>query len=185
MTIPLQVHSGDRFMRDLFAEVYNEETGYSTVFRPQGGYWLSEYMTDDDYPSPWLHFIYNNPDMIKYHSRPYYSIYRITEDAKIYTINTYTDFVNLIVNYPLRIEGSIFIDFEKLSKDYDGVHLTSEGFENCSIAHMQILDDLQFDGGNTPTLRSWEVPSFLVMNPDILLYLDEKENERYEEDEGL
>ena len=121
MNIPLQVRSGDLINVDFFIEVTNDEEAYAMVFRPQGGYWLSEYTVNDDYPSPWTRHIYSDPEMTEYHSRPCYCIFQVKEDANIYMINTYRDFIDLVMKYPLKAEDNIYIDFEKVAEDWDGM----------------------------------------------------------------
>ena len=87
--------------------------------------------------------------------------------------------IKLLVRYPLKTNKKIYIDFEKVAKDWDGLYLSDEGFETCKIPCARTLERLGFKGDNLPTLKSWEIPSFLVTNPKILILTEEKENSRY------
>lgn len=182
MNFPLQVHSGDKLSEVNFIEIWNEDE-YGSVYRPQGGYWLSEYTPNDEFPSIWLKWIYANdePMVVEFHSRPYYSIYQIKEEAKLYLINTYHDLLKLIIKYPL-IEGRVtYIDFEKVAREWDGIYLTRKGFDSCEYPDKNVLLQYNVLEGNEPTLKGWEIPSLVVFNPEILGFIEQKENERYVE----
>lgn len=183
MNIPLQVHLGELVNEDNFRDVWNEEN-YGSVYRPQDGYWLCDYTPNDDYPSSWIKFLYSSNDstMIESKSSPYYYVYQIRTDAKIYTINTYDDFLMLIIKYPLREEDNIYIEFEKVTEEWDGIYLSNDGFEACKIPCQEKIEQYSFFGKNRPSLKSWEIPSFLVTNPNILIFIEEKENDRYIEE---
>ncbi|UQD50948.1 hypothetical protein C0971_01985 [Bacillus methanolicus] len=117
--------------------------------------------------------------MIEHHNRPYYCIYKVKENSKIYVINAYEDFIRLIVKYPLKRDFNINIDFEKAGTEWDGIYLTSKGFQDCLEPRKEILKRYFKDENIQPTLKSWSIPSFLVFNPNSLTLLEEKENEHY------
>jgi hypothetical protein len=48
-------------------------------------------------------------------------------DAKILIIDCYDDLLQTAIKYPLMEDKSLYVDFEKLSLDYDGFHLTKRG----------------------------------------------------------
>lgn len=173
MILPLQVHSGDPINIDVFISVQND-SNYGSVYRPLYGYWLSDFTVEDMYPSRWMNFIYSNPSMIEYHSRPYYCIYKISDEAKVCFINNYEDLIILILKYPLKVENEIYIDFEKVSEDWDVLYLTEDGFADCKIPKVNKLKEYGFEGSNLPTLKGWEIPSCLVMSCEVLTLIEEK-----------
>lgn len=181
MRIPLQVHSGEPINDDFFIEVWNDPEGYGSVYRPQGGYWLSEYTPNDEYPSQWMRFVYNSKDsmILDQHSRPYYCIYQVSDEANIYTINSYNDLLILIMKYPLTEENGVYIDFERAAEDWDGIYLTNNGFEACKYPDEEKLEECKFKGRNKPTLSGWEIPCLLITNPKNLTLIGKKENSRY------
>lgn len=180
MKLPFQVHYGESVREIQFIKVRNE-ANYGSVYRPQGGYWLSDYTPGDEYPSPWMKFVYQSNDqlMIEHFNSPNYYVYQVKPDAKVYTIHTYDDLIKLMIKYPLKISENIYIDFEEISKDWDGIYLSAKGFEACKIPSQEKLDQYGFIGKNLPSLKGWDVPSFLVTNPQILILIEEKENDKY------
>ncbi len=123
------------------------------------GLWTSAYReeTDDSAWVEWCHSeTYSNPD------RQYWHLLTPRHDARIYTIDGPNDFIALIARYPYvsqELERCLppraffrhyytGIDFEKLSQDYDGLHLTEEG-----NAQLHLPFDYDFD------MNAWDVES--------------------------
>jgi hypothetical protein len=152
VNIPLQVHSGDPIKTEYFMPVCNNPNDI-TDYRPYNGYWLSDYTPNEIYPSPWIKFVYSDPEMIEYHNRPYYCIYKVKENSKIYVINAYEDFMKLIVKYPLKRDFNANIDFEKAATEWDGIYLTSKGFQDCLEPRKEILKKYFNDENIQPTLN--------------------------------
>ncbi|MDF2545821.1 MAG: hypothetical protein K0R93_719 [Anaerosolibacter sp.] len=174
MKIPLQVHSGDPIEYGDFISVKN--TNYPGSYRPIWGYWLSDYTPGSKYPSVWLEYVYNDPEMVECHSRPYYLVYEVKDTSRVYFINCYEDFIKLIDRYPLEVDNYIEIDFEKMALDWDGIYLTSSGFISCCNPDIDILEMYGMKSTKYPSLESWAIPSLLVFNLQILKFCREEKN---------
>ena len=80
-------------------------------------------------------------------------IFKLKDNARIYTIDSYEDLTVLVNKYPN--EKSIIrtdaLDFNKIAEDYDAIHLTEEG---------------QWKTRNTypNTLYGWDCETLLVLN---------------------
>lgn len=100
--------------------------------KPSGGLWTSTY--EEKKGSDWTSFCENNHFKdIKKHN---FYLLEPEKDIKIYTIDKYNDLASLMENYkendfdnPFGHFSFLrpFLDFEKISQDYDGIHLTSRG----------------------------------------------------------
>lgn len=137
--------------------------------KPTGSLWGSTYTPDDEYVSDWERWCdangyahYNNG-----------IIYTLTSDARIYTIDSLHDFIELLTRYPLpeptelRMAGTrVYLDFSKIMKDYDVLHLTRNG--NCET-HL-IWNHPEIDVGGKKyrisDLNSWDIESWLILNFD-------------------
>ena len=64
---------------------------------------------------------------------------------------------------------------------WDGVYLSKEGILACKVPDITLLELLNFEGQNHPTLEGWDIPSFVVTNPSILKMIEKKENTRHVE----
>lgn len=106
--------------------------------KPQGGFWTSTYLPENEFASDWIHWCFHEmPEWIKDEEA---TLIDISPKAIIYTIDNYEDMMNLLKAYPFKhpwvtetIENSpygvvfAYIDWEKVSVNYDGVHLTRKG----------------------------------------------------------
>jgi len=71
------------------------------------------------------------------------------------------------------------IDFEKTATEWDWIYLSSDGFKACSEPCIETLRRYFSDDNIRPSLKAWDIPSFLVFNPDILILVKEQKNDRY------
>ncbi len=101
--------------------------------KPQGGFWTSTYLPEDEFVSDWVRWCSNNqPKWIKDEEA---KLIDISSKARIYTIDSYEDMMNLLKDYPFEHPcltktmqtAFAYIDWEKVSEKYDGVHLTRKG----------------------------------------------------------
>jgi hypothetical protein len=97
----------------------------SGLAKPRGGFWTSTY--DPQYGSGWVrwcvaHEHYNEP---LGHNL---TVLSVPESARIVVVNSMSDLLDLIEQYPRQLRGKRGIDFEHLAKEYDALHLTQEGY---------------------------------------------------------
>ena len=154
------IHYGsDRFVKELFNKVKN--TPYLT--KPIGGFWASPV----DSTRNWIDFaksnnIYKNID-------GYYDIsfeFKISDDAKVLHLYSIDDLDNL-PRYECeenkrvaKYNNEIWLDFEKLSEEYDAIELHLSEEKRTSDEFWQDLYH---------KLYSWDCDSILIMNPDIII----------------
>ena len=111
--------------------------------KPSGGLWGSTYTPDEDYPSDWIdwcvgeQFRVNNFGIgVSYELKPESRIIELAEVPDyLNMMDTYGMVFNPINGEPISFHESVlfeyiraFINFEKLSKDYDAFHLTKDAF---------------------------------------------------------
>ena len=101
---------------------------------------------------------------------PNYFEWQLKPGTKVYTINTVEDFIYLLKNYQTEeYADSVYIDYLKLSKDYDAVELTENG--NIHL-HYNVetndpeLQDPKYKTALMIALNGWDVPSICVFNPN-------------------
>ena len=80
-------------------------------------------------------------------------IFKLKDNARIYTIDSYEDLTVLVNKYPN--EKSIIrtdaLDFNKIAEDYDAIHLTEEGQWATRFSRPN-------------TLYGWDCETLLVLN---------------------
>lgn len=147
---------GNEIKKEYFKDVKNASE--ALPIKPEIGtcLWASIYTPEEDYLSEWHEFVCNEMESIL---GEYESIYKfkLKPDAKIFTIDSRNDLYLLLSEYKLdnpKINYKTAIDFEKISKDYDAIHLTSNGQINTRFG--------DYD------LYGWDVDSLLVLNFDCI-----------------
>lgn len=98
--------------------------------KPYGGLWASSFTPDDEYFSSWEDFAVNNLTRPNLYNAV---VFNLKETARVYTIDSLLDLVELQEKYPtttnrlpeILTEGKL--DFIKMSKDYDALYLTEKG----------------------------------------------------------
>ena len=129
--------------------------------KPRGGLWTSTYTPNSEYISDWHNFLIGN-DWNVPERTDYVYLFEVQSGAKIYTIDTKKDLLELYKQYPYpnKIQ-SLFtdkklpdftksLDFVKISKKYDAIHLTEDG---------QI--DTRFSDNDEINLYGWNCESTL------------------------
>lgn len=143
-----------------------ENRKLSALFKPNGGLWASDFKENDYYKSDWIRFCTLNAsdwldsDCVRF---------TLKGDARILVINNKTILLELLSKYKriITIPDSLkiledfykrcYIDFELLSKDYDGIYVDFNWFkrfrsEECSDKDYRDLFNL------------WDVNSLLLFN---------------------
>lgn len=95
----------------------------------QGGLWTSSYLSRGEFCSDWHRWTKDKNFMVPQLE----DCWMITPDpdARIYNVDTFEDLKWLVQNYrqtiPTYRESEYDIDWEKVAKDFDAVHLTTRG----------------------------------------------------------
>jgi len=96
----------------------------NAIGKPRGGFWTSSY--DPEYGSGWVRWCvahrYNEPLDL------HWTVLSVPSSAKVAAIDSTAELAELIKRYPLVRRGRRGLDFERLSGEYDGLHLTNEGY---------------------------------------------------------
>ena len=99
--------------------------------KPRGFIWGSTLVKRDGKAySDWIRFVENEG----FHPKKYNNgiSYTLHKNAKICTISCEEDYIDLMDNYSIGYENDVpnkvYIDFKKLSEDYDAFHLTEDAF---------------------------------------------------------
>jgi hypothetical protein len=108
----------------LRAEVPSVRNDRKAIGKPLGGFWTSSY--DPDYGSGWVRWCvahrYNEPLDLDW------TVLSVDKSARVAVIESAADLAALIKCYPRTLRGRRGLDFEALSKEYDGLHLTNRGY---------------------------------------------------------
>lgn len=115
------------------------------------GLWTSSWR-EETQDSEWVEWCCNNDIGFL---NLYWHLLTPKEDAKIIVIDTYQDLEQLVFAYGKSMKTVIFgeifhplIDFEKMAKDYDALHLTTYG---AGTLHLSFPNDM----------NSWDIESTL------------------------
>ncbi len=87
----------------------------------EGGLWTSTY--DPDYGSAWVDWC-KSRGVVDFPQQCY--LLRPSADARVYAVASLHDLEALLNSYRIR-SLKAYPDFEAMSKDFDGMHLTVEG----------------------------------------------------------
>ncbi|MCY8577537.1 hypothetical protein MOD24_16965 [Bacillus haynesii] len=132
MTISIQLFCGAKApQKSLIQPIKNQ----IEILKAQGGIWTSTY--NEEFGSEWLTF--------------YNTVFGIPEEglngwlltpsptARVYTIDSYDDLNRLFKSYELKITGVPniikMLDFEKMTEDFDAIHLTTQGKTETRLSH--------------------------------------------------
>ncbi len=137
--------------KDKFSPIINEY-GFC---KPDGGLWASEFIDDS---SDWINYVYTWKIIDEeYHQS---IIFTLKNNTKIYIIDSYEDLLNIIDKYPIKYENirinHTFINFEVMSKDYDGIKMTKKGHIETSSIFLN------------PNLYGWDCECILLFNLDCI-----------------
>jgi hypothetical protein len=144
------IHYGhDKFDKNLFKEIKNREV----FVKPSGGLWAS----NNNYEISWEKWCIN--EGFKTDSLKLFFEFKLSENSKILIIDSADKLYKLpkikMNNSPILGSYNVYLDFEKLKKDYDAIEvLISKDF-----------DRLYWD------LYGWDCDCILIMNKDIIIPL--------------
>ena len=127
--------------------------------KPNGGLWSSSYTPNNPDISDWIRWCRENcqknwvgRDSI---------LLEIEPDARIWTINSQDDLLNLYRLYPRVTFGKQkYIDYVEVAKDWDIIHLTEDGEWVCRYPRIWINKhhDIELN------LYGWDCESSLILN---------------------
>jgi hypothetical protein len=116
----LYVHDGE-VLRPQIWPVRNDP---KALGKPRGGFWTSTY--DPEFGSAWVRWCvayrYNEPLGL------HWTVLSVPKSARIAVIESPCDLAALIERYARTLHGRCGLDFERLAGQYDGLHLTHEGY---------------------------------------------------------
>jgi len=95
--------------------------------------------------------------------------YTLHKKAKVYTVNSYRDYMNLLSKYKRidRVFDKVGIDFDKLKLDYDAFHLTEEGFYELRL----LFNEYRTEEGKTyyiDNFYSYDCETWIIFNLDCI-----------------
>lgn len=145
----VQLHVGDLVDRHNFQSVKN--CPYPWIKPTSGGLWTSTY--NKHIGSDWIQFCQHENFC---RMNPWKGSLLYPEDnSRIFTVDSIRGLQHLIREYGIfRDNTSLFshgIDFERLGKDYDAIHLTENGQAETRYSYPE-------------TLCGWDVESTLWLN---------------------
>lgn len=152
--------------RDNFQPIFNSEY-FMERGKPDGGLWSSTYIPQYDKDSPfisdWQNYLMTTSGKYSPDNAPDTAYtFTVSEDANILYIDSLDKYNELLEQYR-DDKFSNTLDYETLSKDYDGLYIDYQTASNNSF-------------GDNP-LKNWMVETMLVFNPDIVEWDDVKEVE--------
>ena len=139
----------NQILADLHQPIKNGQT------KPTGGLWAT--LHNDNYPhyNPWIEFISIHPHILFYknpHGNPFLlpaSLITLKNNANIFILKSSNQLEFLKKYYPTN-DG--WIDFEKLSQDFDGIFIDISSIYNnakqedkCKIAEFAVSTLIIFD----------------------------------------
>ena len=167
-------YTKEKFEMDKFKPVMNN---CFDMNKPINGLWACR--KDGIHDDLWYDHISSNIE--------YRTIFKLKDDAKIFVIGRLHDFELLIDKYGYGTYK--LIDFEEMSKEYDGIYLADVGlYEVGSIMKVDF---------NNPNARlnlfngmwTWDIPSLCLFNKDMIEYyectkVEEENNANYRNKES-
>ena len=119
--------------KEKFNNIYHGE--FYDLHKPDGGLWGSTFkdIKKDIYASSWLEYCAGIVEETFFRKQFNFGVvYELKDSAKILNIDSDEDYINLHKNYgdinTNYTRHTSFINWIKLSKDYDAIHFTEECF---------------------------------------------------------
>lgn len=152
---------------ELFHRVLNDTKDNRN--KPFGGLWASTYFQDEEnnHYSSWINWCRNNyledadDELLQKYSNGI--VFELKPETKIYQIDSMDEYLKCLEKYSIILKMFRLkkgIDFEKLSLDYDAIHLT----ENA-IWQMRFI----LDRSDIMDFYSWDAESFILFNLDCIV----------------
>ena len=132
-----------------FTPIKNETPSFN---KPMGGLFACKYRSNRYDWKKWCIDNKFNTDKLKI-----YTIFSLLPIAKIITINDFCDLKTAINVYTFD-DGFRGIDFEKLSEDYDAIHITERAVCECRYLSDRFYADLY----------TWDIDSYCIFNKNII-----------------
>ncbi|HAU88597.1 MAG TPA: hypothetical protein DCW90_24920 [Lachnospiraceae bacterium] len=150
--------------------------------KPSGGLWGSTYTPDEDYPSHWIDWCVGEQWRVEN-----FGIgvsYELKSESKVIELAEVSDYLNMMDTYGMILNpingklidiGSLgayfeyirsFINFEKLSRDYDAFHLTKDAFYKMRMGmftdnlHMNRMKQLRCADFYSYDCETWIIFNF-------------------------
>lgn len=146
--------------KEIFKPVLRPLNNHTYI--PLGGFWSCEYK-DNFNISEWFYYMIDSGDSIDEKNIEEAVIFTLKDNARILVINDYEDLKKVISKYPsyhhlLNYYKDVTskeesINFELLSKDYDGISIN---YHNL------------FNSNKTAVFTNWAVNTLLLFNLDVI-----------------
>jgi hypothetical protein len=108
----------------LHPEIWPVRNDPKALGKPRGGFWTSSY--DPEFGSAWVRWCvayrYNEPLGL------HWTVLSVPKSACVAVIDSPSNLAALIERYPRTLHSRCGLDFERLAGEYDGLHLTHEGY---------------------------------------------------------
>jgi hypothetical protein len=158
----VQLHTS-RSDLPLDAELFPKVRNGHLRNKPRGGIWTSTFI-DRQVGSAWVQQMYAMEFIERGQQLPSYLL-TPKEDARIYTIDSVQDMYRLYDNYSYKELGTFeTIDFEKLSIEYDAVHLTERGQIVTRLVGIHNPNDYEPNRSMWQSLNGWDCESTVWLN---------------------
>ena len=151
-----------RFNRKLFNRMIRTEqfanlnnNKFAMVNKPTGGLWTSTYQPHDYYLSSWIKWCKDNQSEWIGHDC---ILIEIETTARVYTIDNWDNLKALYFLYGYEYKDKAKIDWIKVQKSFDIIHLTENGEYECSNPYQILNDSKKLD------LYGWDCESSLMLN---------------------
>lgn len=146
--------------KEIFRNVLRPLNNYT--FIPNGGFWSSEYIGPESI-SPWYKYLMYAKELARKKNINNSTIFTLKDNAKILTIDSSKQIIELSKQYPSyhhilgfhfseRSPRTTTLDFEKISQDYDGIYVNLKKLNN-SDSH---------------SFNEWDVNTLLLFNLDCI-----------------
>lgn len=131
----------------------------SKSIKPYGGLWLT--LHEKDYYNSWVDLLTSHPHLLffKYENPVRIPAVLVTlrQNARIFNLNNYDDFLFLKKNYP---HSNFLLSYKAMAKDYDGVYFNL----------FSIVCDQRFSYEEQNIFRELGVESLVLFNLSCILY---------------
>lgn len=125
-------------MPELLQPITNGDGATSIFVKPVGGLWTSTWNAKQK-TSEWVEWCrdndFGNPDNYLWH------LLTPSSEVRIAVIDSFADLMALLKSYPRPMPSVLafweqhYLDFEKMSQDYDAVHLTVRGQRQTHLSY--------------------------------------------------
>lgn len=140
--------------------------------KPVNGLWLSSY--NKDVGSYWMEWCKQE----EWHQDGQVgSLLKIKDKSRIFIIDNLDDLKTLNLFYGIKSNygnNSYYLNFETISRDYDGIYLTKNGERETDVYSTYMLKELEtgfYKFKPRINLCGWECECLLVFNPEILEFV--------------